>query len=603
MSAEAEAEVADATGEQPMPRNVAFPLLQMLKTAQEQHGLRHDDYGRYRQYCARRLRRLHKALKFTHGKDRYQARVVEARMCTDSRWLEMLLINAERAWAAAMEAKGEDEQTRERRQIAQRKLRRAAKVAAELARIAGEVGEPRAALEAEAYSSWMGGVALMENELKGAWDGALALLDRARRVWEQLSRVGDLDHAAMCRSRLQQLEPLIRYCRYKRGGGSSADNDEPMQEAEQELSAKMEAVLAEERARFRGSEGVSLEWRGTALVVRNEQTRLMLVQGIELAGQATAAGAGAEKRLALFDKAFMRLTDAQRSVRSDLATMSSEPGSASEQRGAEERTAQLQVLDAALGAMLIDRTVERNELLVAANKAAHAGSRPEELVRLYDTLLGNLAELQETVQEAAGGALCSTAQGAELLASIPARAAVVKAQRSLAIARGYALAARPLEAAALCLRAKEHAAKAQSGGEEETLKVAAEAAKLRAIYLADAAEASLSERAEAERSMQGLNLAADGSGAGPAPPKTLLESLDEFAPKAGVKGEAPRLVPVPLPPQPVPAAPIFLDTAFNLIAAPPSVAHRTAAGADAGAKQSAVAGLASRIFGWGGGKK
>ena len=36
-----------------------------LREARERNGLKHADYGRYRQYGTRRLRRLRKALKFT----------------------------------------------------------------------------------------------------------------------------------------------------------------------------------------------------------------------------------------------------------------------------------------------------------------------------------------------------------------------------------------------------------------------------------------------------------------------------------------------------------------------------------------------------------
>ena len=36
----------------------------VIRAAQNAHGLRHGDYRRYRQYCARRLRRLRKAKDF-----------------------------------------------------------------------------------------------------------------------------------------------------------------------------------------------------------------------------------------------------------------------------------------------------------------------------------------------------------------------------------------------------------------------------------------------------------------------------------------------------------------------------------------------------------
>lgn len=38
-------------------------VLKLIKDSQQQHGLRHADYQRYRGYCTRRVRRLRKVLK------------------------------------------------------------------------------------------------------------------------------------------------------------------------------------------------------------------------------------------------------------------------------------------------------------------------------------------------------------------------------------------------------------------------------------------------------------------------------------------------------------------------------------------------------------
>ena len=63
----------------------AITFLQTVKVSQSQHGLRHGDHTRYRQYCTHRLARLYKSLKFTHGRGRYQKRVLEASMIVDER--------------------------------------------------------------------------------------------------------------------------------------------------------------------------------------------------------------------------------------------------------------------------------------------------------------------------------------------------------------------------------------------------------------------------------------------------------------------------------------------------------------------------------------
>lgn len=92
----------------PLPPQSCPFLLIDISTSQAQHGLRHGDYGRYRfvaimrtvrnapflsrcafcrQYCTNRLRRLSKALKFSHGtKTRYVPRKLQPQDVTDPRY-------------------------------------------------------------------------------------------------------------------------------------------------------------------------------------------------------------------------------------------------------------------------------------------------------------------------------------------------------------------------------------------------------------------------------------------------------------------------------------------------------------------------------------
>lgn len=80
----------------------------MIKNAQQQHGLRHGDYQRYRGYCTRRIRRLRKALKFPQGDKRHFKRrdVTIAQLTSkraDERYIHIPLISAERDWSYAMQ--------------------------------------------------------------------------------------------------------------------------------------------------------------------------------------------------------------------------------------------------------------------------------------------------------------------------------------------------------------------------------------------------------------------------------------------------------------------------------------------------------------------
>lgn len=82
--------------------------MKIIKEAQQQHGLRHGDYQRYRGYCSRRLRRLRKVLKVPQGDRRhFKRRDILAAMVKDDKFLQVPLTMAERAWSYAMQLRTE----------------------------------------------------------------------------------------------------------------------------------------------------------------------------------------------------------------------------------------------------------------------------------------------------------------------------------------------------------------------------------------------------------------------------------------------------------------------------------------------------------------
>ena len=98
---------------------LSLKLLPMTKLLQSKHGLRHGDYQRYRGYCARRLARLRKVLKMVQGERKRftkkdvteelleQAVTLNNEIASEAKHLQVPLMNAERAWAYAMQLKFE----------------------------------------------------------------------------------------------------------------------------------------------------------------------------------------------------------------------------------------------------------------------------------------------------------------------------------------------------------------------------------------------------------------------------------------------------------------------------------------------------------------
>ena len=103
-------------------------------------------------------------------------------ICEGRRWLELPLLEAERAWAHAMELKAalETKPNSVKRAHAVRRLTKAARSACLLASLAAQRGTDRTALEAHVYAAYMTGLALQEKQTD--WPTALASFTRAQCV-------------------------------------------------------------------------------------------------------------------------------------------------------------------------------------------------------------------------------------------------------------------------------------------------------------------------------------------------------------------------------------------------------------------------------------
>ena len=79
----------------------------MLKTAQQEHGLRHRDYQRYRRYCNNRCRRIRKFLKFRQGEKKrvVPRKVTEYEAKQNALFVHLCIMAIEQDWAYSMELK------------------------------------------------------------------------------------------------------------------------------------------------------------------------------------------------------------------------------------------------------------------------------------------------------------------------------------------------------------------------------------------------------------------------------------------------------------------------------------------------------------------
>ncbi|CAL5373133.1 unnamed protein product [Camellia sinensis] len=553
-------------------------VLQLLKSSQMQHGLRFGEYTRYRRYCNARLRRLYKSLKFTHGRGKYAKRAITAATVTEVRFLHVVLYTAERAWSHAMEKRQlpDGPNARQRSYLIGR-LRKAVKWATLFAELCAIKGDSRTSLEAEAYASYMRGNLLFEQDQN--WDIALKSFKNARAVYEELGKYGDLENQVLCRERVEELEPSIRYCLHKLGE-SNLQTSELMHIGEMEgpaldlFKAKLEAVMAEARSQQAASM-TEFHWLGHKFPISNAKTRVFILKAQELEKDLhgpTADSLPAEKRLVIFDKIFAAYHEARSSIRNDLVTASN----------SENMKDDLSGLDKAIGAVLGQRTIERNQLLVSIAKSKlpkicddknEKVTKPEELVRLYDLLLQNTADLLDLVSSGRDQKPEELAFGEDYAV----KSLVFRAESFLFwcfyLAKSYSLAGKRTEAYALYCRAHSLANDALKKLKSLITADQVMIKELKMLY-DDSRSNSCIEHAtgiiEEEKAPENLSKKISTislTGADKKLEKFLTEKLDTYESAVGdsnTKG-APRIEAFPPAFQAIPRNPIVLDLAYNTI--------------------------------------
>eukprot|EP00879_Flechtneria_rotunda_P020354 GHRR01021405.1.p1 GENE.GHRR01021405.1~~GHRR01021405.1.p1 ORF type:complete len:546 (+),score=261.79 GHRR01021405.1:1195-2832(+) len=496
---------AEAAEQQQPAANLQLLLavLNTIKPAQSQNGLKHGDYGRYRQYCAHRLRSLYKALKFLHGKGRYTKKKLDVPQVTDARHLHIALVSAERAWAHAMQLKQDASNStstsndadglavdKRKRHHALRRLTKAAYWAGELSRLAHATCDTRSALEADAYSSWMTGNVWMEKETD--WKRALAAYTRANQLFGELAKVGDPESQALCAAMVEELGPSLRYCNYQisRAGGAPPDPaalaalaEEGGGDAGGLLQSKLATLAAEAQTTqaTSSSSSSSFEWRGLKARVAHERVRVALHAAAEAAAalqHATAAANGntepdgsasIEQLLPQHDRIINLYTEARAAAKAAIKT--AQAGGAASSNTGQGAVAdavdldELTALDKALSGAILEASLSRGE--AAAGDAAQrfnaalarqaggkagkgSGSRskerpakPEDLVRLYSNLTQLASELEELADHLGGRA------GEALAAAAAAREAGYAAWRSYYMGHAALVAAAATAVAAV----------------------------------------------------------------------------------------------------------------------------------------------------------
>lgn len=571
---------------------LTLEILPMIKEAQQQHGLRHGDYQRYRQYCARRLRRLYKVLHFTQGtRSNVKPKKVGEDKLTDVRFLHVVLINAERAWSYAMELKLLANTEPRKKFHMVRRLRKATKHAEELQKLSeSDRCDPRTKLEAQAYYCYMVGSLKFEMQ---QWKEALELFGEARTIYEKLGSAFSEEQQNFYQQKADEITPNIRYCAYNLDD-ENVDINELMKMrfssgsgAQHLLADKLDMVISQTREKQAGSLN-EITWKGKDVPVKNEQVRSFIVHSHE-SKQEVERAENFESKMAVYDQLLMECKDALQSLKDE---MKPDQGKSKVPK-TEAHLASLQFLHSYLTYIRLTKTIERNLLMVESLKsnfplvllqssrsdASQTGTsskkvtKPEDLVRIYDIILQNLSDTEDLLED----------DESTLTQKIASQKSLFKAYRCLYIAHSYLLTKKWKEATALYERVVTYAEQAialykQLANEEKQISEVQQLIVQAQGHMYTAHASYLLDIDDTGEKMKNFSLT----------DKPLQERLDVYEDKP-LNTKKPNITHFPPDFQPIPCKPLFFDLASNQLQMPP-LAHRI--------EQKKAAGLTGYLKGW-----
>ncbi|KAM3623730.1 uncharacterized protein V6R79_015014 [Siganus canaliculatus] len=560
---EAKLSALDENKENQSDGGLGLEILQIIKESQQQHGLRHGDYQRYRGYCSRRLRRLRKTLGFKMGnRHKFVGKKITVEILSDSRYLLLVLMEAERAWSYAMQLKQEANTEPRKRFHLLARLRKAAKHSEKLEKLCESPRvDAKTKLEAQAYTAYLTG--MVEFELQ-EWKRAMEAFNKCKTIYEKLASAFTEEMAALYRQRVDEISPNIRYCAYNIGDQNAINDLMQMRltgGGGGMMAEKLESLITQARTKQAATMS-EVEWRGRTVPVKIDKARIFLL-GLADNEAAIAQASNEETKEHLYETLLAECRDTIQAVREELKTEAKQRERNSDPDSG--KVSNLQFLHSYLTYIKLCTLVKRNEsmahTLQAKLKEPEAdenkrGPRPQDLIRLYDIILQSLAEL-------------STLQGLEddhtFQKEVSLKTLVYKAYRCFFIAQSYVLVKKWSEALVLYERVLKYAKEVQSKAkslnnslkdlpdvQELIAEVNAEKYSLQAAAILDTDETSEAPSQQ---------LVKDNT--------PLCNRLENFRIDPSLVGKHPNLVSFPPDFQPIPCKPLFFDLALNHVAFPP----------------------------------
>lgn len=569
-------------------------ILQIIKEGQQQHGLRHGDFQRYRGYCSRRIKRIRKSLHFPQGdKRRVVPKKINMDVIKDSRYIQIPLFSAERAWAHGMQLKAEANTEPRKRFHMMSRLKKAVVYAEELYSLCEhDKCDARTKLESQAYRHYIKGS--LDFELEN-WKSAIESYSSVKTIYENLGKAFTEDTQALYLQRVAEIEPNIRYCAYNIGDESAIEDLMQMRREAGEgafMSGELDTLLSQTREKQAATLS-EVTWRGRTVPVKSEPVRVFLLN-LQESGSEVEKAEGIDNKISIYESILKQCIDAQQVLRDALqedqnfkAALRGQP--------VEGKISNKHYLHSYLTYIKLTKTIERNLLLIENLKLYLPGghveegrkiTKPQDLVRLYDIVIQNLGEIPS---------LDGMQDDEALAEEMQTKALGFKAFRGFYIAQSYGAAKKWKEAIGLYSRVINYAQEALQRFKQlpdSSLYKVDQTSLEELMKEADSLKYSCHANSILDTeplTEQMAELAVSNN-------KPLVDRLDQYAEDSALTTKKARLVPFPPDFKPIPCRPLFFDLALNHVEMP-SLESKLE-------QKKAAGGLTGMVKGWlWGGKK
>jgi len=558
-------------------------ILKLVKEVQQQHGLRHSDYQRYRGYCARRIRRLRKALSLpSSDRHNFKKKIQIDDQHLNDKTITIPLMLTERAWSYAMQLRLEaNTEPRKKFHLISR-LRKATKYALQLQLLCENPKfDSRTKLEAEGYVAWIHGTLHFELQL---WDSAIEYFKKAQMIYERLAAALNEEDAPLYRQKSEEIIPSLRYCAYNLGEATATELLQLRSQAHGELLKNLDILVAQT---VKHSENAmnEVKWRNRSFPVKSEKVRGFLLADRDL--EKSFINGSILDNINLLEQHLMDCKDAIMVVRDECKL---EPANKGIGPSGDNVSGTLLLLHY-LSYIRLNRTVQRNMLMIEAGRREAEGTWSEEdvkkmdssliqriktqdMTRLYEIIIQNLMEMQQ---------LPISEYDEQFAAEIEVRIKAFQALRCYSIAENLSSMGRWSDAVKLYERVAQLAYIALL---TDTLEKSV-ADELRALVQ----KIDSSRMVIIAKSMFEPETTAKET----TKKSFLVDRIDQYCEDESVVTDEPRIVELPPCMIPVPCKPLFFDLALDMVTFP-SLEEKLAS-KDAN-NPAGIKGFVKGLWGW-----